>query len=136
MKTGHYGFGNIDFFQQKKAIADRFYAIAPKLKDLSKEGFYREAVQDFRDALSSTTHDLGRLPLVSKDGYSPNKKKTDCVLCLIGEFVQDYWDFCTAKCEYAVETKLQGLESIVKKGFNAFEVKGNLYKGYRLVEKE
>ncbi len=132
------GFGNTEFFQQKKQIVERFRAIVPKLKALDQNVFYKEAVQGFQDALASTTYDLGRLPVYSSTGLSLTKSKSNCVLCLLSKFVQCYWYFCIRQDnETLLESDLwKQLENIAEKGLDAFEIKKNIGLGYYLVEKE
>ena len=131
------GFGDVDFYQQKKQIVERFNAIVPKLKVLDKGYYYMQAVQRLRDALTFTTRDLGKLPVFSINGLSLDKKKTTCVLYLMARFVQYYWNFCDRSRGMEVpELDLEQLESIASEGLDVFEIKGDKHPGYYLERKE
>ncbi len=117
------GFGDIDFYQQKKQIVERFDVILPKIKALNKGYYYLQAVQRFRDALTFKFHDLGKLPVYSTTGRSLTRSKTNCVLGLFSLCIQHYNHFCNKVFVIeAAELGLQKLASIVNSGLDEFEL--------------
>ncbi len=132
--TKQSGFGDIEFYQRKKEIKERFNAIVPKLKALHQNHYYQRAVEQFRDVLTPMEpRDMGRLPLFSDNGLSAVKSKNACVLILISVFVCRYWDFCERTGSWGrIDAELKWFETLADKGLSDYDIKGEKYPGYYL----
>ncbi len=133
----HASFGDVDFYQQKKEIQERFRAIVPKLQALDQNQYYKQAIQRFRDVLVPVIPvDMGRLPLYSEDGKTLARNKSSCVLALISVFVQKFWTFCEnpgLELDFALaDAHLETLEDMARFGLNGFKIVGKKYPGYYL----
>ena len=130
------GFGNTKFYQERKAIVDRFNAVVPALKKLHQNGFYKEAIQKLRDALQDSTHDLGKLPVTRDSGLSPTPEKELCVVYLVARFVMDFWQYERKNGSLKkVVTRLIFIEALAKDGFDYYDVQGDKFDGYCLERK-
>jgi len=130
------GFGNTKFYQERKAIVERFNTVVPLLKKLHQNGFYREAIQSFRDALQDSTHDMGRLPVSRDNGRSLTPEKQQCVVYLVARFVMDFWKY--ERKNGPLKTVIKGLifiEALAKDGFDYYNVSGDKFDGYQLERK-
>lgn len=132
-----HSFGNIEFFQAKKEIKERFNGILTKLqKTVERNGHAVQTVQRFRGCLENPEQsDVSRLPFYSDVPFSRVHHKISCVLCVLSHTIQLYWSFCTGNqgVRKIIAASLCDLENYTIKGLKAYRtVKHSL--GYYLEE--
>lgn len=120
-------FGDIEFYQAKKRIKERFHKVLTALRETVKQnGYAVQSIERFRGCLNirKSGNSISELPVFSTRPYSPTHSKIYCVLCLVSFTVQYYWAFCNGakECETIITESLTDLESYVTEGLDAFEV--------------
>lgn len=132
-------FGDIEFYQTKKEIKERFEKILTNLrKTVEKNGNAVQIIERFRGCLENPeNNDITRLPFYSFNSISRKRKKIHCVLCLTGYTIQIYWSFCVGNklVKNTIGAGLNKLENYAIKGLDAFKIIGTKYpNGYSLKE--
>ena len=111
--------------------------MVPSLKKLHQNGFYKEAIQKFRDALQDSTHDMGKLPVSRDSGRSLTPEKHQCVVYLVARFVMDFWKY--ERKNGPLKAVIKGLifiEALAKDGFDPYRIQGEKFDGYYLERKD
>lgn len=130
-------FGDVEHYQAKKEIKERFNKILTDLqKTVERNGYAVQTVQRFRECLENPeNNDISRLPFYSETPFSSKRNRIQCILCWISCTIQMYWNFCNGddKPVELINRSLSELEHYIKKGLKAFRTV-HKPEGYYLVE--
>ena len=137
---GRNDFPNAEVYAAQQEIKRRYNSVLTELIRTNRDAGVRTLLSGFRELLTEPTFDpTHKLPVYSQAGLSPRRSKYYCLLCWVSMVVQHNWlfneleDLLDAE---QVKDYITFLESIAKKGLDAFEIRGDRFPGYYLGEKE